>query len=236
MKKFISIIGSLVSVFLIWFIVIRPAIADVYLKKLEAIDLDGRFAPYEIQDLHHKIIFNAKFTSGEIPYRYRYVNIIRKLIRKETEEENQKTFFEKAQRELDIIYKKNPKDFNYYPILGELMREWGKVDTEKYSLMNEAFKNAIENSPEFAPFYYLWGRGLKEAGLNQEAKIRLNQALVLFPAPDFPEIAENPQWHLALSRAEIYQALGEIEQQEGNTKKAEYYFQISQQLREKFGD
>lgn len=236
MKKMISIFGSLISVFLIWFIVLRPAIADVYLKQMESVNLEDRFAQYEIQDLHNKIIFNSQFTSGEIPYRFRYVNIIRELIRREEDTEKQKALFEIAQKELNIIYQKNPKDFNYYPILGELMREWGRIDSTKYPLMNQAFQKAVENNPRYAPFYYLWGRGLREAGINQESRIKLNQALVLSLAPDFPGISENPQWHLAFSRAEIYKALGEIEQQEGNTQKADYYFQISQQLKEIVGN
>ena len=232
MKKILGILGGLSALFLIWFIVVRPAIADVYLKQMESVNLESRFAQYEIQDLHSKIIFNAQFTSAEIPYRYRYVNLLIKLAFLKDNYENQNALFQKALEELDYIYHKNPNGFNYYPTLGELMKFWGKIDPTKYQLMDQAFGKAITNGPNYAPFYYWWGEGLKESGNYSKAKEKLFQALVLFPSPDSPGVAPDQYHNLGLIRSEIYQQLGEVEQLEGDALKAEYYFQNSQAIKE----
>ncbi|PIY97017.1 MAG: hypothetical protein COY66_01630 [Candidatus Kerfeldbacteria bacterium CG_4_10_14_0_8_um_filter_42_10] len=211
MTKTLGILGGLSALFLIWFIVIRPAIAGIYLKQMETVDSQSHFAEYKIKDLHQTIIPLTKFTSAEIPYRYRYVELLMKLASVEKDSEKKKALYQEADQELEIIYQKNPGDFDYYPTLINLMIQWKKADPSKNEEVKQIFQQAVSANSNNGFLYYLWGEELKEVGEYQLAKEKLTKALALFAGSNFPGITPEIEKNLELIKAEIHQELVELE-------------------------
>lgn len=221
-----SVINRLLGlcfVILVGIITIRPIIADNNLRNLTKIDLNKRFAFYELQDGHTSILPYVKNSSGEIAYRFRYVDLLIQLGLLQEDSEKKETLFSLAEDELNIIKEKNPENIDYDFTMGYLMRQWGKVNPNKYDLMGQSYYQAILKSPKYAPIYFYWGMGLEDGGLLMEAKDKYQKALGLFADPNSYGITDQVKEHLSIAIASVYERLSSVEMALGNTELADKY-------------
>jgi len=229
-KKYLGNFIGLIFTILIGIIIVRPVIADGYLKRMMDVDAENRFAVYEVEDLHSSIDPYVNNSPGEIPYRFRYVDQLLTLASIQDGDEKKTVLYEKCFDQLEIIKKKNPLSFLYDPKMGELMREWGKIDNGKFERMNQAYQRATINSPNYALLYYKWGRGLEVEGKLLEAVEQYLRAIELFADPATFGIEDSVEKHLTLSIASVYLRLSEVENSLGNIDIANAYHKKNQEL------
>jgi len=228
-RRWNSLFG-IVFVVLIGVIIVRPIIADSKLKQMMSIDITDRFAYYETQDLHAGIVPFVENSSGEILYRFRYVDLLIKLASNQNDLEKKENIFSHAEAELNIIKQKNPVSTNYDYKMGELMREWGMIDANKFEIMDQSFRQATIKSPNYASAYFFWGMGLETAGNVPEAKLKYLKAIELFADPNTFGITFDVKRYLTLSIADVYYRLSEVENSLGNTDFADKYYKKNQEL------
>ena len=229
-KKYLGNFIGLIFTILIGIIIVRPVIADGYLKRMMDVDAENRFAVYEVEDLHSSIDPYVNNSPGEIPYRFRYVDQLLTLASIQDGDEKKTVLYEKCFDQLEIIKKKNPLSFLYDPKMGELMREWGKIDNGQFERMNQAYQRATINSPNYALLYYKWGRGLEVEGKLLEAVEQYLRAIELFADPATFGIEDSVEKHLTLSIASVYLRLSEVENSLGNIDIANAYHKKNQEL------
>ncbi|MBU1075495.1 O-antigen ligase family protein [Patescibacteria group bacterium] len=221
---------SLVLIALIGITIMRPIIADGFLERMTNINLESRFAVYELKDIHSSILPYVNSSSGELPYRIRYVNLLLALAIMQDTDEEKTELFELCKNELDIIRQKNSLNLYYDLKMGDLMREWGKIDYSKFESMNYYYQQTIIKSPNYALLYYYWGRGLEVEGNLTEAKKQYLKAITLFADPDTFGIVDEMKKHLTLSIAAVFLRLSEVESTLGNIDIANTYHKKNQEL------
>ncbi|MFA6525243.1 MAG: O-antigen ligase family protein [Patescibacteria group bacterium] len=229
-NKIINISLGLAFIILIGVIIVRPVIADNNLRNMNKIDVNQRFAYYEIQDMHNDILPYAKNSSAEIAYRFRYVDLLIQLASVQEDNEKKTALYSSAENELEEIKEKNPEDINYDFKMGNLMMEWGMIDVSKFDVMNQAYQAATLKSPNYALTYFFWGKGLESRGLLADAREQYLKALELFADPDSAGITSEVKEHLTLTIASVYMRLSAVESALGNAELAEKYDNKKQEL------
>lgn len=228
--KLINIALGIVSVFVICFVVIRPVVADGHLKKINEIELDGRFAYYEFQDLHTTTLPLAANSAAEIPYRLFVAEMATNIASAISSEDQKEVLLQIAEKEIQSIKKRNPISFQSDPVYGRLLSEWGSIDGERYVLSDEAYLKATQNSPNYALLYYQWGLALEKRKEYQNALEKYSKAIELFADPNSFGIEEDVKKHLSLSIASVYMRMTEVESELGNSDNADIYHKKNQEL------
>ncbi|MFA6271791.1 MAG: O-antigen ligase family protein [Patescibacteria group bacterium] len=229
-NKIINRSLGLVFIILIGVITVRPIIADDNLRDMTKIDVNQRFAFYEIQDIHDSILPYAKNSSAEIAYRFRYVDLLMQVAAVQEDNEKKTVLYALAEDELAIIKVKNPEDINYDFKMGNLMNEWGRIDKSKFDVMNQAYQAATLKSPNYALTYFFWGKGLEDEGLLIDAREQYLIALGLFADPDSSGITSEVKEHLTLTIASVYIRLSAVERELGSADLADKYENKKQEL------
>jgi tetratricopeptide (TPR) repeat protein len=228
---FFRIVGSLLVVFLIFFLVIRPCLAAIYLKDFQ--DKTGRlnrFSYYEINESVQKIKPLVIYSPQEIYFRFQLVQIYFSFFQWARNDESRQMALEKAQKELLLIHQRDPYDFHYYLESGELYRFWTTFDQGKFALADEFYQKSIELSPKFPLSYFLRGKLYFEAEMFTEAKEYFYRSLSLYPSLDDERFIQEGDMITKQYIAEIYYYLSLTcqELQEGTL--AEKYHQRSMEI------